>query len=455
MSVRDEHGDRGVDLARAAVERALAAGADAADVIVGRGRFTSVTLRDGDVQNVEQSNSSGLGVRALVGGRTGLSFTNDLSADEIGDVAARAVELARISGADEHAGLPEPGEVGAFDGELDLVDPGHADWNADTWAGLARAAEEAARSVDGVTHTDAAGAHGGVSRTAIASSSGFAAERVRTTAGMHVGIYATSPDGERHRGEDMTSATHLRDLAEPSFTGGRAARRAVEACGFRRPPSGKVPVVFSPTVARELAQSIAAAASAETVYGGRTFLAGRLGEMVAAPHVHLTDDATLPRRTGSRPFDAEGVRSRRTAVIDGGRLASWIADTHSGRRIGRPTTGNASRGVGSVPHVSTSNLVLHPGELEPSELLRRAGRGLYVEHLFGFGTNLASGSFSRGGSGFWIEDGERAYPVQEFTVAGDLREMLTGVVALGNDLEWMGSCAAPTVLMPPMTVASG
>jgi PmbA protein len=268
-------------------------------------------------------------------------------------------------------------------------------------------------------------------------------------------VFATGEQGERQRDGWYDASTNLARLATPESIGREAARRALRGVGWRRAPSGPAPVVFPPDLACDLAGTIASAVSASSVYRGGTYLADSLGERIASDVVTLTDDSTLPGRLGSRAFDGEGVRGRRTPVVVEGVLQSWLADTYSARRTSTSTTGNAARGPGGPPSVGSTNLVLAGGQRTQKELIGDVRSGLFVTSLFGFGVNLATGAWSRGGSGIWIENGEFAYPVQELTIAGDLPTLLGGVREAGSDLTWHGGCAAPTLLVEGLTVAGG
>jgi PmbA protein len=270
-----------------------------------------------------------------------------------------------------------------------------------------------------------------------------------------VAVIAAGAAGELQRGEWSDSAPHWSDVASPQAIGDEAARRALEKTGWKKPPTGAFPVVFAPDIACDLASNLAQAVSAAAVYRRSTFLADRLGQEIGSAALTLVDDPTLPRRRGSRPFDGEGVRSRRNAFLEKGRLASWLSNAYSARRTGTRTTGNASRSAGGMTSVGSSNLVLTPGTRTREQLLADVGEGLYVTDLFHFGVNLTSGAWSRGGSGVWISSGRLAHPVQELTIAGDLPGILRGFREAANDLTWRGSCAAPTVRIDGLTVAAG
>lgn len=443
-----------LELARLAVEAACKAGAGGADAILSAHDDVSVHVRDAEVERVEQARSRGVGVRALVGKRTGISYTNNPTAESVRQAAVRAVELARVAAEDPHAGLPDPAEVGALVTDLDCVDPAVEGLGSDALREMALAVEGGSLGVAGVTQSGGCRAGRRVGGVAFATSAGFSGEKHGTSVVAVASAFARGTGGERQRDNWMSHAVHLADLDDPGSVGRIAGERAVARCGWRRPPSGAFPVVLAPEVGRDFAGVLSQALLATAVYRNSTFLGDRLGEQIASAGVTLVDDATLPRRAASRAFDGEGVRSRRTVLVDRGMLASWLSDTYSARRTGGTTTANASRGLSSAPAVGCSNLVLEPGTVPREELLAMAGRGLLVTELFGMGVNLATGAWSRGGSGFWLEDGRVDHPVQEFTIAGDLTQLLQGVRAVGSDLEWMSSRAAPSLLIDGFTVSA-
>jgi PmbA protein len=442
-------------LAKEAVAAALSAGATDADAALSEQTGLEVRVRNGEVEHVSESRSKSLGVRAFRGRRTGYSYTNDVSAEGVRRAARRAAELASIAAEDAAAGPPDDSEVGAFDGNLDVVDPESDARGVDHWLDAARESEAAAKSRQGVTMSEGARAGGGRGRTSFATSRGFAAIRERTGAHLYVAVVAEGSQGERQRAAFGQSGPHWSDLKSPREIGDEAASRAVGRIGWKKPPTGAYPVVFAPDIARDFAQKIAMAVSAAAVFRRATFLVDRVGQQIASPALTLIDDATLPRRAGSRPFDGEGVRSRRSAFVEQGRLASWLADSYSARRTGARTTGNAARGAAGETTVAATNLVLVPGARPAEALIADAGEGLYVDDLFHFGVNLTSGAWSRGGSGRWISGGKLAHPVQELTIAGDLSAMLLGFREAADDLEWDGACAAPTVRVDGLTVAAG
>ncbi len=445
----------GDDVVDAAVAAALAAGASAADAVLVEDDGASVAVRDGVVERVERHGSRGLGVRAFCGTRVGIAYTNTIDPEAARRTAREAVAIAEISAEDPAAGLPETAELGALEIDLDTVDPGAAGRDVAVWIDLATRAEAAARAEPRIERSEGARAGGGRRTFTLANSAGFHDARAVTSAHVHVAVFATGDGGERQRDLWFDAAVHLADLASPEDVGREAARRAVRRCGFRKPPSGAVPVVFSPLVACDFAGTLVAALSAAAVYARGTFLADALGETVGSAALSLDDDPTLPRRSGSRAFDGEGVRARRTPLLEAGRVTSWLADAYAARRAGCASTGAAGRSFDGAPRVGPSNFVLAAGSRPPADVLADIPSGLYVTELFGMGVNLASGAWSRGGAGLWIERGELTHAVQEFTVAGDLRTMLRGVREVASDLTWFGRSAAPTLVLDGLTVSAG
>ncbi len=445
----------GLERTRQAVADALAAGADSADAYMVQDDGVTVLVRDGRTERVERSMSQGIGVRAYRGTRLGIAYTNDASADAVREAARRAADLASVAAEDPAAGLPSGDDLGCLDTDLEGADSSASDWTAEGWIDLARRAEAAAREDDRITMSEGSRSGGGRRVVSLSNSVGFSGERTHTYCVVASGVFATGADGERQRDHWYTQATHRADLDSPESVGREAARRAIRRCGYRKPPSGPVPVILPPDITIDVMGSLAQAISAAVVYRRGSFLADRLGETMAAPTVSIVDDPTVPRAAGSRSFDGEGVRARRTVLFDQGRLTSWMADAYSSRRLGVATTGNASRSIASSPGVTPSNLVFQPGARAAKDIVAEVASGLYVTDLFGLGVNLASGAWSRGGCGMWIENGELTHAVQEFTMTGDLPGIMNGLSEAGSDLTWHGRSAAPTVRIDGLTVAAG
>jgi PmbA protein len=443
------------ETAFAAVQAALSAGASDADAVIVDSDGSTVQVRDGSVETVEHHRDQGLGVRAYLGTRTGLAYSNDVSPEGAREAGRRAAELAALSGEDPAAGLPAREDTATLEPDLDLVDASHPRYTPDLFRDLATRCEGAALADERITRSEGARSGGGRTRLVLANSQGLSTAREKTMCSVSVSVFATGSEGERQRAGYGASACHLSDLEAPEEVGREAAVRATRRCGWRKPPSGPVPVVLSPDMACDFARTVAGGLNASKVFRGQTYLAESLGQEIGSSVLTLVDDGVLPRRPGSAPFDGEGVATRRTVLVERGRLASWLADSYAARKTGTRPTGNAGRSLsgslGIVPH----NLILEHGERSADALIGDVKSGLYLTDLFGFGVNMTAGTWSRGGSGIWIENGQLTYPVQEFTIAGDLRDLLRGVREAASDLTWRGSCAAPTLLVDGFTVAAG
>jgi len=439
-----------------ALEGAKRAGAVAADAVVVESDAVEARVRDREIDFVKQARERGLGIRAFVNGGDGLSSavtsTSDLAADAIDRMAAETVALARATASDPHAGLPEGGFVEDAP-DLGLLDARDRELPVEARIDRARDAEAAARALDArIVNSEGSESSGSFSRIAFGNSAGVLCEYDSA----HHGLYCM-PVARDERGMQTdhwaTVGRRLADLDAPDEVGRTAARRALGRLGARRVATAEVPVIFDPTTARSLLANLAGCLSGYAVYRQASFLAGRLGEDVASPRLTVVDDGRRPGGLGSKPFDGEGLPTRRTVVLEGGRLASWLLDTYSARKLGLASTGNASRGVGGPPGVGATNLWLEPGDATLDEIVADTPRGLLVTSLFGHGFNPVTGDFSRGAAGVWIEGGEATHPVEEITVAGNLGQMLRDVDAVGSDLLWLGRVAAPSLRIARMTVA--
>jgi PmbA protein len=379
--------------------------------------------------------------------------TSDLSPAALARLVDESVRLAEVARRDEHSGLPAPETLARDVPDLDLWDAhGHA-LSVEDKIERARRAEAAALEADArVRNSEGAEFYDRQGRVAYASSAGFAGAFRVSSFALSVTPVA-SDDGHMERDYWYTSARHLADLESPEAVGREAARRAVRRLGARKGRTVEVPVVFDPETAASLLRALAVAASGPSLYRGTSFLAGQHGRRVAAPHVTVVDDPAMAQGLGSRPFDGEGLPSRRTVLVDRGVLASYLLDTYSARRLGLPATGHAAREDGGGVTVGYTNLFLEPGPWTPEAILRSVPQGLYVTELIGFGVNFVTGDYSRGAVGFWIENGELAYPVEEITVAGNLRQMLQDIEMVGRDLAFRDQTAAPTLKIARLTVA--
>jgi len=442
--------------AATAVERAVAAGAGDAEAYASEAENREVRVHGGAVESLTAATRRGLGLRVWIGGRVGYGFGTDLSVEGLAAIAARAVEAARVADGDEFAAAPAAaGEPPALAG---LSDPSRAEWSAERIAALALAVERIALQADPrIAAVEQAVYFDSAERTAIASSSAAGGEYETTSCYAYLQALAEGDDG-RETGLGFGLARGPAGL-DPAAIGREGAESAVEMIGSSKPASGGCPVVLDPTVAASFVGLLGKAAGADAVQRGRSPLAERLGDEVAGEAFVLHDDGLDPGGFAAAPIDAEGAPRRRTALIEAGRLRTFLHDSYTARRGGAATTGNAGRsGYRSPPCVAASNLVVGPGWASLEQLLREAGEGVYVNDVAGLhsGVNPVTGVFSVGATGRAIRGGERAEPLREFTIASDLVSMLRAVRAAGSAPRWVpfgGSVSAPPLLIGEMTVS--
>ena len=442
-------------LCEQAVERARAHGADQADGCAESSRAFKVRVHGGTVDTLKQSGTLGLGVRAIAGGRVGFASGTDLTRDGVDDLARRAVALARFATADEANDVPGPDEVGTpFTEPLDLEDPDALALPPERKVEMALELERITLAADPrVTRSDGAAVSSSGGAFAMANSRGVSRAWEGTSVSAWVVALADDRDGRQQTGAEGMSVRHLADLDALESMARRAADRAVQRLGARSVPSARVPVVMHPDIAAAWISEMADAWSGESVLKRSSWLTERLGDTVASPLVTLVDDATLPRRVGSSPYDSEGVRARRNLLLDRGRVAMFLYDHYHAKRAKQASTGNGIRGWSSTPGIGTHNLYLEPGTESPEELLRRVDRGFYYDDQGSFGFNPVTGDYSFQAQGYWIERGEKAFPVDGVTVAGNSLAMLQSITGVANDLVWRSSVAAPTLLIGEMTVS--
>ena len=445
-----------VGVARQLVERAVAAGARAADAVVAESDGLSVGVRLGEVEKLQRARQRRAGLRVFVGDSTAIVSTADLTAGGLAELAGLACGLARSTAPDPHAGLPDPADLarnGALGVDLALEDPAIAALEPETAIAWARDAERAALDASPeITNSEGAEAGANSGSVAYASSLGFAA----SYRGSHASLSVTpvgSRDGSMQRDYWYTTHRHLKGLEAPARVGAEAARRTIRRLGARRAPTCECPIVFDPEMAGSLLRHLAGAISGSSLYRRMSFLLDQLGQPIASTAVTVVDDPLRPAGPASRPFDGEGVAQQRRTIVERGRLESYLLDTYTARRLGLRTTGHASRGIGDAPGAGPTNFHLMPGPHTPEAIIASVPKGLYVTELIGFGVNSVTGDYSRGAAGLWIENGELTYPVEEITIAGNLRDMLRDVEMVGNDLDPRTSVASPTIKIAKMTVA--
>jgi PmbA protein len=440
------------DLAADLLKKVRGAGADAADVLIGEGSDFSVTVRKGEVETLTDAGSKALGIRVFVGKRTATSYTSDFSTKALGRLVEETVAMARVTGEDPAAGLPDE-MVPPEDLDLGLHDPSPAALPTAERIERARRAEAAALLVSPEITNSQGGSYASDEDTVVlANTLGFMGTYRSSSVSLSA-VPVAERGGQMERDYWYTTGRGLQDLLAPEEVGRIAAERTLRRLGARQVPTCEVPVVFDPETAADILGHVFRALSGYSVFRNATFLKGRLGETVASPLVTVVDEGRRPRGLGSRPFDGEGLPTRRNTPLEAGVLRHYLCDTYAARKIGARSTGSARRGVAGGPSVGASNLSFAAGATPPEEIVGTVERGLYVTDLIGFGVDLVSGDYSQGAAGQWIEKGRFVHPVHEVTIAGNLKEMLRDVDAVGNDLEFRGSSAAPTLRIRKMTVS--
>jgi len=434
-------------------QRARQRGATAGDALMVDNTSFEVQVRLGEVEKVQQSHQQRLGLRLFFGQRSATTSTSDLSEASLRQLLDDTCALAQAMAEDPQAGLPALEEMTTTVANLQLWDEAIAQFPVEERTAMARAAERAALEYDRRITNSEGGEYGSSqSHVLYANSYGFVGQYQSGTVSLSVSPIA-SEAGSMQSDYWYDTGRRLGKLQAPAAIGQEAARRTLRRLGARKVPTQKVPVVFDPSTAASLLGHLCSAVSGSALYRGASFLLNSLGTRIAPDTVTICDDGTLPGALGSKPFDGEGLPTRRTTVVERGVLQSYLLDTYTARKLGLRSTGNAARSAGEAPSVSPTNFYLEPGNATPAEIIASVPSGLYVTSLIGFGVNQVTGDYSRGASGVWIEHGELAYPVEEITIAGNLRQMLADIVMIGNDLDMRRRVTSPTVKMREMTVA--
>ena len=440
-------------LAAEMLDRAKSLGATEADVLVAEGDSVSVQVRLSAVDRLSKAREKSLGLRVFFGKRSASASTSDFSKESLARLVTDTCALAKAVAEDDVSGIPEAKLMSTDFPDLDLYDP--TTLTVDQEIDLARRAEDAALSTDSrITNSegaDCAVSHGTV---LLANHHGFVGCHQSSTFSLSVSpIAGESHNGGMQRDSWYSVKRKFSSLESPEAIGKEAARRTLRRLGAKKISTQKVPVVFDQEMAQSLLGHLATAISGYSLYKGASFLLGYLEKRLAPDFITVYDDGRLPGGLGSRPFDGEGLPTQKTSVMENGILTSYLLDTYSGRKLGMNSTGNASRGVGDNPSVGPTNLYLVPGSTPSSEIIGTVKQGLYVTELIGFGVNMLTGDYSRGAAGFWIENGELAYPVEEITIAGNLKQIFADIEMVGNDLEFRGRIASPTLKIKEMMVA--
>jgi PmbA protein len=441
------------EIAASAVKRALDQGATGAECTISEGEEFTAQIRMRQIENLKQAGSRGAGIRVLIGRHTGSSHTSDLSQEGIEDMIRAALNAAKITTEDPHAGLPEPSDLGRVSADLQLYDDAIERMQTDWKIAEALQAEEAALSADPrIQNSEGASFDSYLGTRVFANSLGFTGS-YRTSSCSLSAVPVAKSNGSMERDYWHTASRKARELESPEQVGLRAAQRALRRLNPRKVATQKVPVIFEPRTARALLGEICDAVNGGSIYRHASFLTGKLGEKIASESLTIVDDATLPGLFGSSPFDDEGVASRRTMVVERGVLKSYLLNTYCARKLGLRTTGNASRGLSGSAGVGPGNFFVEAGVGTEEAMIRDLRRGLYVTELIGAAANTVTGDYSSGAVGLWIENGELAYPVSEITIAGNLKQMFMDVQRIASNLEFHHSIESPSILIGEMTIS--
>jgi PmbA protein len=444
-----------IALGERVVERAIAAGADVAEVSASESAHLTAKVRLGEPEVVEEAGSKGIGLRVMRGQQVAVTSTSDLSDKGLDRFVADAIELAELAQPDPFAGPPDPAllskrdshrDLDLFDGSVDGIDAARALQMATTAEKAALDSDPRLTNSEGATVTRQSGA------SALVTSGGFRGGQAGTYVSLVVSPVADDEGGKKRSGYYWSARRHLEELDDPESVGLEAAKRTLDKLGSRKLPTQQAPVIFDPDTGRAILALLAGCITGGAVWRRSSYLADRLGDRVASDLITVTDDPLIPRAPGSRPYDGEGLSSRRNVVVDGGVLKSFLLDSYSARKLKTQSTGNASRGGGRVG-ASTTNFFMRPGEQSAEELVASTDRALYVTSMMGFGFNAVTGDFSRGAAGFWIEGGKRAYPVSEVTISLNLDDLLKRIDAVASDLDHRTAVSTPTFRVSQMTIA--
>jgi len=450
--------DELLELGDAVVKQAVAGGATVAECMLRNGAELSAKVRLGETELVEEAGHHSAGLRLMKGKRVASTSTSDLSEAGIAQFVRDALELAELSQEDPFAGPADPALLcdPKAAPDLQLFDPKGGSIAAAEAIAIARKGEQAARDFDPrITNSEGATFGRSAGGVALVLSSGFRAAYEGSYSSLSVVPVAEDTGGKKRRGYHWTAKRFLEDLEAADSVGREAARRTLRKLGARTVATCEAPVVFDPDAARSILGLLAGCALGSSIWRKSSYLVGREGTVVASPLVTVVDDPLIPRAPGSRPYDGEGLASRRNVVVEKGVLRTYLCDSYSARKLSRQSTGNASRGGGAGVGASTTNFVLQPGTDSNAAIVKGTKRGLYVTEMMGFGFNAITGDFSRGAAGFWIENGELAYPVSEITISLNVDDLFKSIDAIGDDLDLRTATASPTLRVAKMTIAGG
>ncbi len=445
---------KSIEIAKKCVDLSLKMGARQAEVYMENGRNMEVTARDGEVETLKQAESLGMGLRVFTGKRLGFGYTSDLSEGGLKDFVKKIIDMSRVTSEDEFNNLPSESVSGdrpdapkTYDEKVAALTPEWASKAAIEMEKICLGSDPRIKTIDDV------GAGVYVSDTAVVNSLGLE-DTGRST---YVQVYA-GPVGADKAGNSQVvyywdERCFFEDMMSPERIAKEAAKRTVDSLGADKIPSGNMPVVFSPEMTKGFINGLIGAVNGDMVFKKASFLSDKLGQKIASDKFTLIDDPLRDRGTASSAFDGEGVPKRKLAIIDKGVCKLFLYDAYTAAKAGAKTTGSAVRGYSSLPGIGTSNLILQAGDASPEAIIGEVQYGLYVTHMMGRGVDTVTGDFSRGANGFLIENGKLTKPVQEVTVAAHMNDMLTGIDAVGDDMDLRGSTWAPTIRFAKLTVS--
>lgn len=440
-------------LAEQIVRRALAKGADDAEAVIHAGDEFTVAIRKGEIEKLIEASSRTLGLRLYREGRASATYTSDLSPEGIEEFIDRALDLTLIADPDEFRRLPELDARPQLP-DLTLYDEAIARLTPEEQIDMARRCEAAVYATDPrISNVDGAEFSSETGFIAFANSRGFAGSYPTSAASLQVEAIVEDEEQKKRTDHWYTVSRTRAGLQAPEEVAKIAAERVLRKLGPRKVSTREAPVVWDPLMVRSLLHELVGAVMGSALYRRASFLIGHEGEQIASPLVTIVDDPLLPGRAGSRPFDAEGVPTRRNVIFEKGIFKQFLFDGYTANRTGHQSTGSAGGGVGAMPAVRTSNLIMEAGPHSRDAIIASVQDGLYLTELMGFGVNLTTGDMSQGAAGFWIEDGKLSYPVSEINIAGNLRELLAGIEMVGDDVLFLGSTAAPTIKVGKMMVS--
>ena len=435
----------------ALIKAAKDAGAESADAVATHGRSLGIAVRDNALEDIESTEGRDIGLRVIIGRRQACVSSSDLSSSSIKALAERAVAMAKLAPEDPYCGLPDASLLSAPGGAdaLDVWDD--TEMNPVLLKSRAHELEAAALSIDGVAQAEGANASWSTSAFSYATSHGFRDGWRASRHGLSVSAIAEK-DGALERDYDYENTRYFKSLPDPEKIGRHAGTGAVARLGGRQIPSAALPIIFDERVAGSLLSTLLGAISGPAITRGVSFLKDELGKAIFAPHVQILEDPLLPRGDGSRPWDGEALNVQKRHIVEDGVLRTWLLNMSSARQLGLPPTGHGTRGIGSPPGVSATNTWIAAGEKSPDQLMAEIGEGFLISEMFGPSLNSNTGDYSVGVSGFKIENGARAFPVSEVTIAGNLKNMYKNMVP-ANDLKIDSPTNAPSLLCEGLTLA--